>query len=310
MRVERTALIIVACLLAAYAITALSVQVVPYGASISDKLLDGVIGNEWADAASFSTVIRPTSECQTAHLYSIKIFIKHDCKYLYIAIRESHRFAWSPMAYVCFDVGNKGTVYSKGDDAVILPISEGRLLSNIDRVYDKDNLLPHMVTSPWGITYGIPPKKDSELGGTNDKWGAARASDNGYTYEMKIDMGSGDRIDGSDIFLYPGEKITVELGLMDARFDNMIGRVTSPNLLYLASNEITLVIAEPERYQRSCDGMYSQVGRPCTSGYMEVCHASWVSTSGEPINQTWYLICTCARASGCRWEPKLGLLKQ
>ena len=310
MRIERIVLIIVACLLAVYTITALSVQVVPYGTSISDRLIDGVIGNEWADAASFSTIIRPTSGCQPAHLYSIKVLIKHDCKYLYIALQESQRFVWSPMAYVCFDSGNKGTLYSKGDDAVILPISQGQLLSNIDRVYDKDNLLPQRVTSPWGIMYGIPPKKDIQLGGTNDKWGASRASDNGYTYEMKIDMGSGDRIYGSDIFLYPGKKVTVELGLMDARFDSMIGRTTSPNLLYLASDEITLVIEAPEGYQRSCDGMYRQVGMSCTSGHIEVCHASWMATSGKTMNQTWYLICACARASGCRWEPKLGPLMQ
>ena len=222
-------------------VVAFSTQVVPCGVSIQDELLDGVIGAEWDDAASFFTTIYSTSTCEPERGYPLKILVKHDSKYLYIAIMGTRILSWTPMAWVCFDVQDRGNLYSKGDDSVILPLTGAAIVSDIDRAYYKDGLLPARTPGPWQ-NYGAPPKKDRSLGGTNDKRGAARASKHGYTFEIKIDMDSGDYSHGDDLRLYSGTNISASFGLMDSRLDSLIVSAITPNLLFLASKKIGLDI--------------------------------------------------------------------
>lgn len=222
----------------ACSVAAFPAQVVP---SIQDLLLDGVVDAEWNDAATFFTTTYSTSTCEPEHGYPLKILVKHDNKYLYIAILETRILSWNPMAWMCFDVQDRNKLYSKGDDSVVLPITGGAILSDIDRGYYKDGLLPARTAGPWQA-YGSPPKKDTSLGGTNDKWGAARVSENGYTFEMKIDMASGDHNHGSDLQLHSGKSISVSFGLMDNRLDSLIVSTITPKLLYLASKKTDLSI--------------------------------------------------------------------
>jgi len=140
---------------------------VPFGASIEDGDLDGVLGEEWADAESFSTRIGS---------YRANVYMKHDGKYWYIALTKQGRIRGGTVTlWMCFDASGDGKLYSKGNDSLMLPETDGRLVRDIDYAYTRSMKAP---------------KKDTSVGGTNDKIGAGKFSDNTYVFEIKIEMNS------------------------------------------------------------------------------------------------------------------------
>lgn len=166
---------------------------VPFGASIEDGELDGVLGEEWADAESFSTRIGT---------YRADVYMKHDGEYWYIAVTKQGRIRGGTVTlWMCFDASGDGKLYSKGDDSLMLPETDGRLVRDIDYAYTRSMKAP---------------KKDTSVGGTNDKIGAGKFSDDTYVFEIKIEMDSGDHgSKGNDMVLAPGLEIAFVIGLMN-----------------------------------------------------------------------------------------------
>jgi len=288
-----TQILLLVLLLTCAAAGTTSAQKAPYGMPIPDTSLDGLIGNEWADAASFSCYIRTPAGQSPRTTYEITVYIKHDCKYLYIAMVKSGPFRGSgPTAWVCFDVPKHAYVPRRGlevgDDSAYLPLTGGGLVA-IDRVYD----------SPWD---GVPSGEDVKLSGTNDKWGAARDQNDTFVYEMKIDMGSGDTR-GRDVSLVPGGTVSLMLGLMDTRMASSLATtMTRPvALTQLGSNRLDVELEEPEGYT-SCAWMVSLRGQTCSAEPDEKsCQASWRSPQGVLFTQLWLLSCDCV-LSTCRWS--------
>ena len=166
---------------------------VPFGSPIEDSDLDGVLGEEWADAESFITRIGS---------YRADVYMKHDRKYWYIAVTKQGRIRGGTVTlWMCFDANGDGQLYSRGDDSLILPDTDGTLARDVD----------------WAYTRTMKaPKKDTSVGGTNDKIGAGKFSDNRYVFETKIEMDSGDHgSSGNDMVLALGDKIAFVIGLMN-----------------------------------------------------------------------------------------------
>lgn len=161
---------------------------VPYGSSIRGRDLNGVIGEEWSDA---------TISTSRLGQHSTTVYMKHDVKYWYIAMVIKGWMAGNVRAWVWFDADMDGKAYSVGDDILMLPLTNGRLVSNIDYSYlQTEN-----------------PSRDIAVGGTDDKAGAGKFADNSYVFEMKIDILGSDRgSSGNDPFLFWGESIRLAYG--------------------------------------------------------------------------------------------------
>lgn len=174
-------------------------RTVVIGSSIPDNQLDGKIGSEWEDAASSNVYFGGYGYKKK---YRLSIHMKYDLTYLYIAVvRNGPVWGGNPTLWVTIDATGDGRVYRRGDDGVILPITDGKLVDNIDYAY---------------YQYGKPPKSDLVFGGTNDKKGASRASTYKYVYELKIPLASGDHGSlGNDIALWPGDRLVTVFGLMN-----------------------------------------------------------------------------------------------
>jgi len=166
---------------------------VPFGSTIVDSALDGVLGEEWDDAERSITRIGS---------YRADVYMKHDGEYWYIAVTKQGRIRGGTVTlWMCFDANGDGKLYSKGDDSLILPDTDGRLVRDIDYAYTRTNKAP---------------KKDTSVGGTNDKIGSGKFSDNTYVFEAKIEMDSGDHgSSGNDMVLGPGLEIAFVIGLMN-----------------------------------------------------------------------------------------------
>ena|GEM_PF-3321426 len=170
---------------------------VPFGSTIVDSALDGVLGEEWDDAERSITRIGS---------YRADVYMKHDGEYWYIAVTKQGRIRGGTVTlWICFDANGDGQLYSKGDDSLMLPESDGRLLRDIDYAYTRSKKAP---------------KKDTSVGGTNDKIGAGKFSDDTYVFEIKIEMNSGDHgSKGNDMVLEPGDTIVWVFGIACGSID-------------------------------------------------------------------------------------------
>ncbi len=169
---------------------------VPFGSSIAVSALDGVFGAEWNGVKSFSTRIGS---------YTANVYMKHDGVFLYIAVTKQGRIAGGNLTlWMVFDANSDGIKYTEGDDSLMLPeTTDGKLSSDIDYAYIRTNRLP---------------KKDTSIGGRNNKIGAGKFSDNTYVFETKIKLASGDAA-GNDIALSPGSTILWWVGFANREID-------------------------------------------------------------------------------------------
>ena len=183
---------------------------VPYGVAIADRNLDGVIGTEWSDAASFNVQLQ---QYAGQRRYMVTVYTKHDGEYWYVAIVGEGSLPGGPLSlWIAFDVNGDGKFqwenYRGGDDSLILPDSNGVLRSDIDRAY----------TSTRSQDLEKIISRDTMLGGQNNKIGAGRFGSGKYVFETKIEMASGDA-KGQDINVSPGGVQIAALGVMNDRND-------------------------------------------------------------------------------------------
>lgn len=236
---------------------------VPYGSPIADGYLDGVIGSEWNDANTFTTKIGPDP---------VRIYMKHDGKYWYIAMKPLGGIERGTQAWIWFDADHDGRKYEAGDDYLQLPLTGGRLVTNIDYAY----IGPRQF------------KRDPEVGGTDDKVGVGK-----YAFEMRVDMSSGDRGSlGNDIFLVSGGTIKTVFGLQ-----------VGPYCKESPGGDMR--IEDPPGCKEKIDHcpwdfIYSMIGTPCAhEGGLLTCEITWRDCKGgKSWRQYCHLECQQGRYKG------------
>jgi len=134
----------------------------PYGTGIPLEELDGIIGVEWSDAAEYLVMLGE---------FKAVLRVKYDCQAFYVAasIHTGHEYPLGFEAYVVFDDGDD-VLFGLGDDMMLAAASDGRL-QEADYGYPQ-----HYVYVP-----------DSDLGGSNDAYGAGRfdSETGSYVFEFQ-----------------------------------------------------------------------------------------------------------------------------
>jgi hypothetical protein len=145
---------------------------VPCGSSIDLEDIDGILGEEWADAQRH--------DCQMGK-YSAEVYLKYDDEYFYVAmvIHTSKEVRGDFEGWVFFDDGD-GKEYERGDDILSVVADDG-----------KQEKADYYFKGTYDFVL------DTRVGGTNNAHGAGRYdSETGwYTFEFRRELRSGDSKD-------------------------------------------------------------------------------------------------------------------
>ena len=189
---------------------------VPRGTSIPTSALDGVIGAEWGWMFGLTTTLtRPTP---SAPSIPAVIYLKHDGRYLYIAMQATTSPAIPGLGmWIALDENDNGFVEETtnwGDDSIQAPVTGGSLAWNIDWAY---------VSGREDVPLGVYLLRDTDpiVGGRNDGVAAGiyNSSSGQYTFEIRYPLNSGDKAGYDAVLFQPGKPMIVKFVDANSTYD-------------------------------------------------------------------------------------------